>query len=126
MTEAIVDWLGEPPELVRVVPVHEERRLPGGRRLVVSSLEIWTTEVRWHVAEFPPPDMAEHQRPLWPAWSLSDDVGTEYIQTTGGGGGSDRWWHATASATPGAPPSATKLLLVDNRIPDEPMSIVLR
>lgn len=125
VTDAIEGWLGETPELLRVLAVNQERRLPRGRRLVITALELWTTEVRWHVAEFPPPDMAEHESTTWPMWTVTDDVGTTYEHSHSGGSGSDRWWRASAAVTPTAPAVATRLTIRDMRIPDDPVEIAL-
>ena len=81
-------WSGLEPvvELVDVLPVKEVRRAAGGGRLFLTSVELWSNAVRWHVVQTVPPD----HRPFRssPLYEMGDDVGTSY-RIGGGGGSSD-------------------------------------
>ena len=68
------------PKLVRVVPIAREVELSEGRRLVLLSLEIWSdwVDLRISVASSEGERRAMLGTPGSDAWTLADDLGTEY------------------------------------------------
>jgi len=101
----VTPWPGLEPvvELVDVLPIKEVRRAAGGGRLFLTSVELWSNAVRWHVVQTVPPD----HRPFRssPLYEMGDDVGTSY-RIGGGGGSSDgTTWQESAVFMP-APPAA--------------------
>jgi hypothetical protein len=68
------------PKLVRVVPIAREVELPEGRRLVLLSLEIWSdwVDLRFSIASSEGERRAMLKTPGSDAWTLADDLGTEY------------------------------------------------
>jgi len=67
-------WLRPLIVLRVVVPGGEERAATGGGRLVLTSVELWSDEVRWNVGQLPKPENPIRA----PEWTMEDDIGTQY------------------------------------------------
>jgi hypothetical protein len=97
--EAIEQYLSRSPVLERVIEVNETVEAQGGGRVVVTSVELWTTLIVVHHAvvgsegmRHPPSeaDAAETQRRFEYTRNLRDNLGNTYgIAGGGGGGGGD-------------------------------------
>jgi hypothetical protein len=107
MIDVVEQWLGEVPEAQAVVPVLRDVPVVHGGRIIVVSVEIWSGSfvVRW--AQSPPPNRSD---PHW-AWSVTDDMRTQYRLRSANGGGSDRFWQAISEFRPAPPPNVRRLWL---------------
>ena len=108
----IEGWPGGTPRLQRVVPIVRELDVEEGWRLALLSLEIWSGVLDLRVAVFatgedPPPLVGDYT-----AWTLSDDLGTEYARLGKATGGPSWFRIGQAAFTPAPPPEATTLTLV--------------
>ena len=115
----------EAPELVRVVPVAREVYYGPGLRIVLISLEIWSSwfDLRYAVlperTTEPPPEVLL-------GWRVTDDAGTGYEQTGMAGGGGRLLRIHQLGFRPAPPQGARTLTLtvVGGDRPDEPVAVV--
>ncbi len=105
------------PRLVRVVPIGREVDAGDGHQLVLLSLEIWSDwlDLRLAVAasraagaqEPSPQDLSAGYQ----AWTLSDDLGTDYRPLGTSSGGGELFFVCQASFAPSPPKEAGTLTL---------------
>jgi hypothetical protein len=101
------------PRLRRVLPIAREVEISKGRRLALLSLDIWSEWVDLRVALS---SIEEERTPLHPtsgydAWTLADDLGTEYRCLGSQVGGDDLFQLRDVTFAPPPPPEATALTL---------------
>src|SRR4029453_1924803 len=90
-----------PPRLARVVPLAREVELPGGARLVLISLEVWSTWMTLRSSAF-----AEPGEPVVEPvarFRLTDDAGTDY-ECTSAASSSSGWLHYQQAVFQPRPP----------------------
>jgi hypothetical protein len=102
-------WPGLDPvvELVDVLPVKDVRRAVSGGRLFVTSVELWSNAVRWHIFQTVQP--YHHPFQSVPLYEMGDDVGTSYRIGGGGGSSNGAAWQESAVFMP-APPAAARAI----------------
>jgi ATP-dependent Clp protease ATP-binding subunit ClpC len=102
-----------PPRLLRVVPIAREVEVSEWRRLVLLSLEIWTDwfDLRSSVASAEGEERAPLGTAAYDAWTLSDDLGTDYQRLGCSVTGDDLFQVYQATFAPSPPPEATTLTL---------------
>jgi len=106
MTDEIERWLQGPTGLREVVVVKHVFTGSAGGTGVVPSVEIWDDVIRLHVVR----TLAGHGPDEYQAWSVSDDVGTEYRFEGGASGKSGGSWnYGYIHFAPGPPSEATEL-----------------
>jgi hypothetical protein len=101
------------PRVRRVLPIAREVEISEGRRLVLLSLEIWSEWVDLRVVLS---SSEEHRVPLYgtagyDAWTLADDLGTEYRCLGTHSGGDDLFQVHESTFAPSPPPEAASLTL---------------
>jgi hypothetical protein len=104
---------GEPPELVRVVPLAREAVSRRGYRLMLISLEIWSSgvDLRYALLALAPVESDPLPGPAIYRWRLTDDLGTSY-ELSGASSGAGRTVHLhQLSFQPAPPPDARVLTL---------------
>ena len=104
---------GGQPTLRRVLPIAREVEISEGRRLALLSLDIWSEWVDLRVSLF---SSEEGGQPLkgtagYDAWTLADDVGTEYRCLGTHFGGDHLFQVHESTFAPSPPPEATTLTL---------------
>jgi hypothetical protein len=100
----------ERPRLDRVVPLAREVELPGGARLVLLSLEVWSSWMVLRSGAFPAPGEAIVEPVA--RFRLSDDAGTSYQCTSAASSSGGGWLHHhQAVFQPGPPDGAGRLTL---------------
>jgi Clp amino terminal domain, pathogenicity island component len=102
-----------PVRLVRVVPIAREVEISEGRRLALLSLEVWSEWVDLRVSLS---SSEEEPRPPqgtagYDAWTLADDLGTEYRRLGTSFGGDDLFQVHESTFAPSPPPEASTLTL---------------
>jgi hypothetical protein len=108
---------GEPPELVRVVPLAREVVTESGLRVVLISLEIWSGwfDLRYALlprAAAPLPEVALD-------WRVTDDLGTDYTLTGSAAGGGPLLYIHQLDFGP-TPPDDARILTLTVRERSEP------
>jgi hypothetical protein len=104
---------GEPPELIKVVPLAREAVSRRGYRLMLISLEIWSNgvDLRYALLALAPVESDPLPGPAIYRWRLTDDLGTSYEQS-GATSGAGRTVHLhQLSFQPAPPPDARVLTL---------------
>jgi Clp amino terminal domain, pathogenicity island component len=101
------------PRLRRVLPIAREVEISEGRRLALLSLDIWSEWVDLRVTLS---STEEKRTPLqaatgFGAWTLADDLGTEYRCLGSQVGGDDLFQLRDVTFAPPPPPQATALTL---------------
>jgi hypothetical protein len=99
----------ERPRLDRVVPLAREVELPGGVRLVLISLEVWSTWVTLRSSAFAAP--GETITEPVALYRLTDDAGTSYECTSAASSGSGWLRYHQAVFQPGPPDGTGRLTL---------------
>jgi hypothetical protein len=109
----------EPPELVRVVPLAREAVSRPGWRLMLISLEIWSSgmDLRYALLALAPPETdplpgASHR------WRLTDDLGTAY-ELSGATSGAGRTVHLHQLSFQPAPPEDASTLTLTLKDEDD-------
>jgi Clp amino terminal domain, pathogenicity island component len=112
----------ERPRLDRVVPLAREVELPGGTRLVLLSLEVWSTWMTLRSGAFAEPGEAIVEPVA--RFQLTDAAGTAYqcTSTTGGGSGWFRYYHAVFQ--PGPPDGTSGLTLTASAADGAELAVV--
>jgi hypothetical protein len=99
----------EPPRLAQVVPLAREVELPRGARLVLISLEVWSTWMTLRSSAFAEPGETVVEPVA--RFRLTDAAGTDY-ECTSAASSSSGWLHyQQAVFQPGPPEGATSLTL---------------
>lgn len=117
--------------LRQIIPVGVEMGLSDATRLVVSSVEIWTTMLVIR-ASFVGPHATRYEQPTQDTpggsvlrWECHDSVGTKYrSEVAGGGGGLFVTWE-TVRFDGIVPDDATWLELISMRAADTPVRVPL-
>jgi hypothetical protein len=105
-------WPAGRPELQRVVPIARELDVEDGWRLALLSLEVWAALLDLRLAVFATSDDPPSLRGDYTAWTLSDDLGTEYLRFADATGGPDVFRVSQVAFRPSPPPEAATLTLV--------------
>ena len=102
-----------PPRLLRVVPIAREVEISEGRRLILVSLDIWSewADLRVSLSSSADERRAALGTARYDAWSMTDDLGTEYQCLGTSIGGDDLFQEHQATFTPSPSPEATTLTL---------------
>ena len=100
---------GEPPELVRVVPLAREVADESGLRVVLISLEIWSGWFDLRYALLPRMDAPPQEVAI--DWRVTDDLGTEYTLTGMAAGGGPLLYIHQLDFRPAPPTDARTLTL---------------
>jgi ATP-dependent Clp protease ATP-binding subunit ClpC len=100
---------GEPPELVRVVPLAREVPAESGLRVVLISLEIWSGWFDLRYALLPRMDAPPQEVAI--DWRVTDDLGTEYTLTGMAAGGGPLLYIHQLDFRPAPPTDARTLTL---------------
>ena len=99
----------ERPRLAQVVPLAREVELPRGARLVLISLEVWSTWMTLRSSAFAEPGETVVEPVA--RFRLTDDAGTDY-ECTSAASSSSGWLHdQQAVFQPGPPEGAASLTL---------------
>jgi hypothetical protein len=115
---------GEPPELVRVVPLAREVAAESGLRVVLISLEIWSGWFDLRYALLPRMDAPPQEVAL--DWRVTDDLGTDYTITGMAAGGGPLLRVQQLDFRP-APPTDARLLTLtvsERSEPAQPLAVV--
>jgi hypothetical protein len=107
---------GEPPELVRVVPLAREAVSRRGYRLMLISLEIWSNgmDLRYALLALAPVESDPLPGPAIYRWRLTDDLGTSY-ELSGATSGAGRTVHLHQLTFQPAPPPDARVLTLTLR-----------
>jgi hypothetical protein len=115
---------GEPPELVRVVPLPREVTDVSGLRIVLISLEIWSGwfDLRYALV----PHTAGPLLEVALDWRVTDDLGTDYTLTGLAAGGGSLLYIHQLDFRPAPPEDARVLTLTvrERAEPDRPLAVV--
>jgi hypothetical protein len=118
---------GEPPELVRVVPLAREVLRGFGVRLVLMSLEVWTGwfDLRYALLPDEPPTSAP-MHDVAVEWQVADDAGTGYELAGAASGGGRLLRIHQLTVRPAPPEQARRLTLTlsDGETPTTPLAVV--
>jgi hypothetical protein len=99
----------EPPRLHQVVPLAREVELPRGTRLVLISVEVWSTWITLRSSAFAQPGETIVEPVA--LYRLTDDDGTAYECTSAASSGSGWLRYHQAVFQPGPPAAAGRLVL---------------
>jgi Clp amino terminal domain, pathogenicity island component len=118
---------GEPPELVRVVPLAREVFRGFGIRLALMSLEVWTGwfDLRYAILPDQPPTSAP-MHDVAVEWQVTDDTGTGY-ELAGAASSGGRLLRIHQLTVRPAPPEQARrltLTLTDGETPTTPLAVV--
>jgi hypothetical protein len=115
---------GEPPELVRVVPLAREVAAESGLRVVLISLEVWSGWFDLRYALLPRMDAPPQEVAL--DWRVADDLGTDYTITGMAAGGGPLLRVQQLDFRPAPPTDARTLTLTvsERSEPAQPLAVV--
>ncbi len=101
------------PRLRRVLPIAREVEISKGRRLGLLSLDVWSEWVDLRVTLSSSKDERQppHETTGYDAWTLADDLGTEYRCLNTTYGGDDLFQVHESTFAPSPPPEAASLTL---------------
>jgi hypothetical protein len=105
-------WPAGVPELQRVVPIARELDVEDGWRLALLSLEVWSQLLDLRLAVFALGEDPAGLQGDYTAWTLSDDLDTEYQQLAAATAGPPAFRVSQVAFRPSPPAEAGTLTLV--------------